>query len=158
MSSEITATSLVISGTAKRSIPILHRFASTTVSFPSGAGTLVLTDSVLASQTRDGGFTYSNGLYTNTSGVDLVVLVSYGILWNNDSTGRNLAWIQLDNLPQRYAMTNIQSSTLEPTSTGMAVIVVPAGSFLRLWVFQNTVVSRGIVALYGMPYFNICVI
>lgn len=159
MSSELYCTMATITGITRRSIPILHRFSSATITVPSGGGTLVTTDTVNNNQSRGNtGFTYSNGRYTNNSGTELVVLVSYGLIWSNDFNGSRMSWVQLDNNFQRYAMCNFQSVALEPSISASAVIVVPNNSFLRLWVFQQSGSNRTLLTTYDMPYFNICVI
>lgn len=158
MSCEITVDSIKVTS-VRRSIPILHRFSSTTINVASGAAVLITSDTTSASQSAGNtGFTYSNGLYRNTSGDSLVCLVSYAVLWNSVASGGRMAWVQLDEGTARYAMSCHGSTSNEPCTTGSAIIVVPNNSYLRLWVFQNSGFVYTAVANYSIPYLQIVII
>jgi hypothetical protein len=159
MSCEIKADSITCTGQTRRTIPILHRYSTASINVPHAAGTLVTSNSVLASQNvSTTGFEYQNGLYRNTSGKTLVCLVSYAVLWTSISAGGRLSWIQLDNETTRYAMSSFASTTSEPCGTGSEIIIVPHNSYLRLWVFQDSGFTLNLVGLYGMPYLKITII
>lgn len=160
MTSEISASTINVTGNIKRTIPILHRYSSVSINIPSGAGTRITTDSVLASQSIDNtGFVYeSPGILRNVSGNTLVCLISYAIAFNSVSSAFRMSWIQLDAGNERFAMECQGSTTDTPTMSNCCILRVPHNSYITLWCYQNTGFSLTAIAQFGMPYINICII
>ena len=159
MSCEITADSVTVTGITRRQIPILHRYSSVSVPIPSGAGTRVTSNTTDTAQSIGStGFVYqAPAIYRNTSGRTLICYVSYSVIWQPISANR-LMWIQLDNLPNRYAMTCLNNGTLEPAQSASAVIIVPHNSFLTLLAFHNSGLIINLLTNYNKPYLNITII
>ena len=160
MSSEITASTINITGTAKRSIPILTRYSTTSINIASGGGVRITSNAVNTSQSiSTTGFSYeASGIYRNTTSETLVVLVSYSVLFTSVSAGVRMTWVSLDTGTQRYAMECQSGTTAEPSVNGCGIIIVPPNSYLTLWTFQNSGFEIQAVATYGLPYFQITII
>ena len=69
-----------------------------------------------------------------------------------------MAWIQLDNGTARYGMESQGSTNAEPSISNSVIMVVPADSFLQLWVYQNTGFDLSVNAVHGTPSITITVI
>ena len=160
MSSEITATTINISGTARRSIPVLTRYSTVNIAIASGGGVRITSNAVNTAQSiGTTGFAYeSPGIYRNTTSTTLVCLISYCVLFNSVQTGVRMTWLQLDNGSERYAMECQSGTTAEPSINGSAIMIVPANSFVTLWTFQQSGFELSTIAQYGTPYLSICII
>lgn len=159
---EINADAIVSrnSGVVKRTIPILHRYSSVGIGVASGTGVRITTDAVnTEASIGETGFVYDSiGRLQNNTSDTLVCLVAYNIIWNNVSSGVRLSWIQVGESPTRYAMRGQASTSFQPCQGGSAIVRVPPGSYITVWVYQNTGLGLTCVAQDGMPWISITLI
>jgi hypothetical protein len=159
---EINADAIVSrsGGFVKRPIPILHRFNSTAISFPNTTGVRIPFDSVLAeASVGETGFVYEvGGRFYNRTSETLVCLVSYSVMYTATPTASRLAWISMNDGPQRYALEGQGGTNFEPGISGSCILRVAPDNFLSVFCFQNSGLALQILTTHGSPWLSICLI
>ena len=134
--------SVNVSGALTRQVAILSYSQyglGTAISIPSGTATTI-SFPYLFNYQGTAGITASgtnNTTFTNTSGQTLVVIVSYVIKWNSNSTGSRYSTILYNN-SQRYGTNDVQACNDYPEFGGTAVIVMSNNDYININCWQNS--------------------
>jgi hypothetical protein len=124
--------------------------ASTVQSVAVSTDTIVLYDTVVTT-VGDIGLTLRAGVFTNNTGDQLILDVSYQVAFEQSSYGSRVVYIGLGSFPStnRRAVLDGPASTDFPVLSSTAKIVLAADASFYIGVWQNSLTSIGINGAYA---------
>ena len=165
---------LSVNGVVKRKIPVLSLYnnASTPISVPSGIDVPITFPSTDTSQTTTTttGITYSTfpynsytgGQFQNTSGSNLVVLVTFTIPWQNTSnntTGSRAVFLLYNSTnpvsysSTRYCQSDLSGDNDEVTHNCSVTLNMASNDYFSIWAWQNSGTALNLTGTSGNTYF-----
>ena len=127
--------------------------ASTVQTLAIATDAKVLYDTAITT-VGDIGLTLNAGVFTNNTGAQLILDVSYQVAFELSQNGSRVAYIGLGALPtsNRRAMLDLPASTDYTILSSTAKIVLAANASFYIGAWQNSVATLGINGAYaGMP-------
>lgn len=130
---------MTVTGQVHRSsIPVLHTQATGAQSIPQATDTALIFGANGIEGIGSPGITHSAGVFTNTSGRAMIVMVSYVATFAANAAGARVGYI-LHNGTRHGMFNNINVGTGEPfVNNGTGTLLLSVGDTFRIMVWQNS--------------------